>query len=85
VSGISALTGSRPGIGSGCPRTLAEAAIAWVQHKRTGVRIVHSDKIGAVCRPDNRDRELDVIAVEAGAGRAAFLPVMCARPSRAAK
>jgi hypothetical protein len=47
--------------------------------------IVHRGKMGAVRRPDNRDRELEVIAVEAGAGRAAFLPVMQARPSRVAK
>jgi hypothetical protein len=32
--------------------------------------------MGAVRRPGNRDRELEVIAVEAGAGRGAFLPVM---------
>jgi hypothetical protein len=32
-----------------------------------------------------RDRELEVIAVEAGARRGAFLPVMLARPSRVAK
>jgi hypothetical protein len=50
-----------------------------------GVRIVHRGKMGAVRRPDNRDRELEVIAVEAGAGRGAFLPVMQARPSRVAK
>jgi len=46
--------------------------------------IVHSDKMGVRC-PDNRDRELEVIAVEAGAGRAAFLPVMQVRPCRVAK
>ena len=46
--------------------------------------IVHSDKMG-VCRPDNRDRALEVIALEAGAGRGAFLPVMPARPSMVAK
>jgi hypothetical protein len=50
-----------------------------------GVRIVHRGKMGAVRRPDNRDRELEVIAVEAGTGRAAFLPVIQARPSRVAK
>ncbi len=38
-----------------------------------------------VRRPGNRDRELEVIAVETGAGREAFLPVMHARPSRIAK
>ena len=32
--------------------------------------------MGAVRRPGNRDRELEVIAVDAGAGRGAFLPVM---------
>jgi len=36
--------------------------------------------MGAVRRPDNRDRELEAIAVEAGAGRAAFLPVMPGLP-----
>lgn len=41
--------------------------------------------MGAVRRQDDRDRELEVIAVETGAGREAFLPVMHARPSRIAK
>ena len=40
---------------------------------------------GQYVAPGNRDRELEVIAVEAGAGRGAFLPVMLARPSRVAK
>jgi len=52
--------------------------------RRSACGIVHSAKWG-VRRPDNRDRELEVIAVEAGAGQAAFLPVMQARPSRVAK
>ena len=59
-------------------------AIAGVQHKTIGVRHSSQCKMG-VRRPDNRDRELEVIAVEAGAGQAAFLPVMHARPSRVAK
>jgi len=46
--------------------------------------MVHRDKMGAVRRPGNRDRELEVIAVDAGAGRGAFLPVMQAGPSRVA-
>ncbi len=53
--------------------------------RRSACGIVHRDKMGAVRRPGNRDRELEVIAVEAGAGRGAFLPVMQARPSRVAK
>ena len=60
-------------------------AVAGVRHEGPGVRMVHRDKMGAVRRPDNRDRELEVMAVEAGAGRAAFLPVMCAGPSGAAR
>ena len=36
--------------------------------RRSACGIVHSDTMGAVRRPDNRDRELEVIAVEAGAG-----------------
>jgi hypothetical protein len=39
----------------------------------------------AVRRQDDRDRELEVIAVETGAGPEAFLPVIHARPSRIAK
>lgn len=53
--------------------------------RQSACGIVHRDKMGAVRRPGNRDRELEVIAVEAGAGRGAFLPVMQARPSRVAK
>ena len=60
-------------------------AIGGVQHKTIGVRDSSPWQNGAVRRPDNRDRELEAIAVEAGAGRAAFLPVMQARPSRVAK
>ena len=41
--------------------------------------------MGATGPQDNRDRELEVIAVQTGAGREAFLPVMHARPSRIAK
>ena len=41
--------------------------------------------MGAVRRQDDRDRELEVIAVETGAGPEAFLPVIHARPSRIAK
>lgn len=41
--------------------------------------------MGAARRQDDRDRELEVIAVETGAGREAFLPVIRARPSRIAK
>jgi len=41
--------------------------------------------MGAVRRQDHRDRELEVIAVETGAGPEAFLPVIHARPSRIAK
>lgn len=55
-----------------------------MQHKTIGVRDSSQCKMG-VRRPDNRDRELEVIAVEAGAGQAAFLSVMQARPSRVAK
>jgi len=65
-----------------CPRTLAEAAIAGCSTRRSACGIVHGDKMGAVRRPGNRDRELEVMAVEAGARRAAFLPGMHARPSR---
>jgi hypothetical protein len=60
-------------------------AIAGVQHKTIGVRDSFTVTKWGVRRPDNRDRELEVIAVEAGAGRGAFLPVMQARPSRVAK
>jgi hypothetical protein len=62
-----------------------EAAIAGCSTRRSACGIVHGDKMGAVRRPGNRGRELEVIAVEAGAGRAAFLPVMHTRPSRVAK
>ena len=41
--------------------------------------------MGAVRRQDNRDHELEVIAVETGAGREAFLPGIHARPSRIAE
>jgi hypothetical protein len=60
-------------------------AIAGVQHKTIGVRDSVTVTKWAGRRPDNRDRELEVIAVEAGAGRGALLPVMHASPSRVAK
>ena len=41
--------------------------------------------MGAVRHQDDRDRELEVIAAETGAGRGAFLPVTQARPSTIAK
>jgi len=41
--------------------------------------------MGTVRRQDTRDRGLEVIAVETGAGREAGLPVMHARPSKVAK
>ena len=66
----------------GCPDRYRRGAAQ--DDRRAG--LVHRDKMGAVRRPGNRDRELEVIAVEAGARRAAFLPVMQDnRPSRVAK
>ena len=57
-------------------------AIAGCTTRRSACGIVI---MGAARRQDDRDRELEVIAVETGAGREAFLPVIHARPSRIAK
>jgi hypothetical protein len=50
-----------------------------------GCGLVRRDKMGAVRRRDDRGGGLEVMAVEAGAGRVALLPVMCAGPSGAAR
>jgi hypothetical protein len=53
--------------------------------RRSARGIVHRDKMGGSTSPGQPGRELEVIAVEAGAGPGAFVPVMHARPSRVAK
>ena len=56
--------------------------VAGVRHKTIGSRMV---TMGAVRRRDNRDREVEVIAVNTGTGQEALPPVIPARPSGIAR
>jgi hypothetical protein len=68
-----------------CPRTLSEAVYCRGVTQDDRLAGWFTVTMGTVRRQDTRDRGLEVIAVEIGAGREAFLPVMHARPSRVAK